>query len=182
MRLGSSDTPTTSASLTDCVRSSVRKNQRLRELPCVTKARCSCISQHYVPVIDEVQDTLNVNSKESHTETIKLPNKMEFKASVWYTSTPEEFLNHVKGSFHACERMGLFSDYTEALKGRLASKQGYDTAASAIKTAQAVTERTKVQEAQLKELKDKDQRIVGTEEKGCRRRLLFSHCEEACIA
>ena len=108
---------------------------------------------------------------------MKLPNKTEFKASVWYTGTPEEFLNHVKGAIHACERMGLFSDYAEALKGHLTSKRGYDAAAYAIKTSQAVTEWTKVQEAQLKELIQKDQQRVGTEEKGCRRRLLFSLCQ-----
>ena len=48
---------------------------------------------------------------------------MEFKVSVWYTGTPEEFLNHVIGAIHSCERMGLFSDYAEALKGHLASNR-----------------------------------------------------------
>jgi len=105
----------------------------------------------YVPVVDEVQDTLNANSKESRTETIKLPNKTEFRASVWYTGTPEEFLNHVKGAIHACERMGLFSDYAEAVKGRLTSKRGYDAAVSALTIAKAVTERTTVIETQIKE-------------------------------
>jgi hypothetical protein len=91
----------------------------------------------YVPVVDEVQDTLNANSREPRTQKIKLPNKTEFQAGVWNTGTPEEFLNHVKQAIHACERMGLFLDYETALKKRDKSKSLYDTAVVDLATARA---------------------------------------------
>ena len=69
----------------------------------------------YVPVTDEVQDALNINHKE-RLQKIKLPNGTEFNATIWYTGTPEEFLNHVKQALHACERMGHFEEYKKALK------------------------------------------------------------------
>ena len=50
----------------------------------------------YVPVIDEVQDALNAKSTELHTEKINLPIGTTFQAGIWYSGTPEEFLNHVK--------------------------------------------------------------------------------------
>ena len=68
-----------------------------------------------VPVLDEVQDALNVNSKELHTEKIKLENGTTFQAGIWHAGTPKEFLNHVKQAMHACERKGLFSDYATVL-------------------------------------------------------------------
>jgi hypothetical protein len=71
----------------------------------------------YVPVIDEVQDALNINHKE-RLQKIKLPNGTEFNATIWYTGTPEEFANHVKQAVHACERMGLFETYKKALHDR----------------------------------------------------------------
>jgi hypothetical protein len=65
----------------------------------------------YVPVIDEIQEAVNANSNEPRTQKIKLPNKTKFQAGVWNTGTPEEFLMHIKQAIHACEQMGLFSDY-----------------------------------------------------------------------
>ena len=82
----------------------------------------------YVPVIDEVQDALNAKSTESRTEKIKLPNSTTFQAGIWYTGTPEEFLNHVKQAVHACERKELFSDYDEAVKQGAESFRKYKKA------------------------------------------------------
>jgi hypothetical protein len=62
----------------------------------------------YIPVVDEVQDTINANSREPRTQKIKLPNKTEFQACVWNSGTPEEFLSHVKQAIHACDCTGLF--------------------------------------------------------------------------
>ena len=71
----------------------------------------------YVPVIDEVQDALNINHKE-RLQKIKLPNGTEFSATFWYTGTPEEFANHAKQAVHVCDRMGFFEAYKKALKDR----------------------------------------------------------------
>ncbi len=76
----------------------------------------------YIPVVDEIQDAVNTNSNKPRTQKIKLPNKTKFQAGVWNTGTPEEFLMHVKQAIHACDRMGLFSDYETARKIRLKSK------------------------------------------------------------
>ena len=65
----------------------------------------------YVPVVDEIQDAVNANSNEPRTQKIKLLNKTKFQAGVWNTGMPKEFLIHVKQAIHACDRMGLFSDY-----------------------------------------------------------------------
>jgi hypothetical protein len=89
----------------------------------------------YVPVVDEVQDTINANSREPRTQKIKLPNKTEFQAGVWNSGTPEEFLSHVKQAIHACDRMGLFLDYKTGLKNRNKSKALYDTAVVDLATA-----------------------------------------------
>ena len=91
----------------------------------------------YVPVVDEIQDAVNANSNEPRTQKIKLPNKTEFQAGVWNTGTPEEFLMHVKQAIHACDRMGLFSDYETARENRLKSKDLYDTATEDLQTAEA---------------------------------------------
>ena len=87
----------------------------------------------YVPVIDEVQDALNINHKE-RLQKIKLPNGTEFNATIWYTGTPEEFLNHAKQALHACERMGYFEEYKKALKdmGTAVRKQNHKTGVTAI--------------------------------------------------
>ena len=89
----------------------------------------------YVPVVDEIQDAVNANSNEPRTQKIKLPNKTEFQAGVWNTGTPEEFLMHVKQAIHACDRMGLFSDYETARENRLKSKDLYDAATEDLQTA-----------------------------------------------
>jgi hypothetical protein len=89
----------------------------------------------YVPVVDEIQDAVNANSNEPRTQKIKLPNKTEFQAGVWNTGTPEEFLMHVKQAIHACDRMGLFSDYETARENRLKSKDLYDAATDDLQTA-----------------------------------------------
>jgi hypothetical protein len=89
----------------------------------------------YIPVVDEIQDAVNANSNEPRTQKIKLPNKTEFQAGVWNTGTPEEFLMHMKQAIHACDRMGLFSDYETARKNSLKSKDLYDAAMDDLKTA-----------------------------------------------
>ena len=76
----------------------------------------------YVPVVDEIQDAVNANNNEPRTQKIKLPNKTEFQAGVWNTGTPEEFLMHVKQAIHACDRMGLFSDYETARENVLSPR------------------------------------------------------------
>jgi hypothetical protein len=73
--------------------------------------------------VNKIQDAVNVNSNKPHTQKIKLPNNTEFQAGVWNTGTPEEFLIHVKQAIHACDRMGLFSDYKTARENRLKSKE-----------------------------------------------------------
>jgi hypothetical protein len=90
----------------------------LKDQECERGSRAKRPPIPYVPVVDEVQDALNANSKEARTQKIKLPNKTEFQATIWNTGTPEEFVNHVKQALHACERMGLFADYDAALKAR----------------------------------------------------------------
>lgn len=90
----------------------------LKDQECERGSRTKRPPIPYVPVVDEVQDALNANSKEARTQKIKLPNKTEFQATIWNTGTPEEFVNHVKQALHACERMGLFADYDAALKAR----------------------------------------------------------------
>ncbi len=89
----------------------------------------------YVPVVDEIQDAVNANSNKPRTQKIKLPNKTEFQAGVWITGTPEEFLMHVKQGIHACDCMGLFSDYETARENRLKSKDLYDAATEDLQTA-----------------------------------------------
>ena len=88
----------------------------------------------YVPVTDEVQDALNINHKE-RLQKIKLPNGTEFNASIWYTGTPKEFLNHVKQAVHACERLGYFSNYQPARKAHGDSKKTHAEAVSEYETA-----------------------------------------------
>ena len=104
----------------------------------------------YVPVIDEVQDALNAKSTESRTETIKLPNGTTFQAGIWYTGTPEEFLNHVKQAVHACERKELFSDYDEAVKQ---GNKSYEKYKKALDEHKAARER-KALPMEVKALKD----------------------------
>ena len=88
----------------------------------------------YVPVNDEVQDALNINHKE-RLQKFKLPNGMEFNAGIWYTGTPEEFLNHVKQAVHACERLGYFNIYQTAKMAHGESKRAHADAVSEHKTA-----------------------------------------------
>jgi hypothetical protein len=87
--------------------------------------------------VDEIQDDVNANSNKLRTQKIKLPNKTKFQAGVWNSSTPEEFLMHVKQAIHACDRMGLFSDYETAHENRLKSKDLYDAATEDLQTAKA---------------------------------------------
>jgi hypothetical protein len=91
----------------------------------------------YVPVVDEIQDAVNANSNKPCTRKIKLPNKTEFQAGVWNTSTPEEFLMHVKQAIHACDCMGLFSDYETACENCLKSKDLHDEGTEDLQTAEA---------------------------------------------
>ena len=63
----------------------------------------------YVPVVDEVQDTLSL--KKERFETFTLSNSTKFKVRIFDAGTPEEFLNHVKEALNACERLGHFEDY-----------------------------------------------------------------------
>ena len=88
----------------------------------------------YVPVNDEVQDALNINHKE-RLQKFKLPNGTEFNAGIWYTGTPEEFLNHVKQAVHACERLGYFKNYQAAKKAHGESKKAHADAVSEHETA-----------------------------------------------
>ena len=88
----------------------------------------------YVPVNDEVQDALNINHKE-RLQKFKLPNGTEFNAGIWYTGTPEEFLNHVKQAVHACERLGYFKNYQAAKKAHGESKKAHSDAVSEYETA-----------------------------------------------
>ena len=71
----------------------------------------------YVPVIDEVQETLAAKRDERY-DTFKLPNKTKFKVRIWEAGTPEEFLNHVKQALSACERLGYFEDYKKNFQAR----------------------------------------------------------------
>ena len=66
-----------------------------------------------------------MKATELHTEKIKLENGMTFQAGIWYAGTSEEFLNHVKQAVHTCERKGLFSSYTTALKAHVKSLKEY---------------------------------------------------------
>ena len=66
----------------------------------------------YVPVVDEIQDTLAL--KKELFEAVTLSNKTKFKVRIWDDgSTPEEFLIHVKEALNACERLGHFEDYKQ---------------------------------------------------------------------
>ncbi len=89
----------------------------------------------YVPVVDEIQDAVNANSNKPRGQKIKLLNKTEFQAGVWNTGMPEEFLMHMKHAIHACDCMGLFSDYETARKNRLKSKDLYDAVMEDLQTA-----------------------------------------------
>lgn len=71
----------------------------------------------YVPVFDEVQETLAAKRDERY-DTFELPNKTKFKVRIWETGTPEEFLNHVKQALNACERLGYFEDYKKSFQAR----------------------------------------------------------------
>ena len=71
----------------------------------------------YVPVIDEVQETL-ASKRDERYDTFELPNKTKFKVRIWEAGTPEEFLNHVKQALSACERVGYFEDYKKSFQAR----------------------------------------------------------------
>ena len=90
----------------------------------------------YVPVIDEVQDALNANSKEPGTKKIKLENGTTFQAGIWHAGMPKEFLNHMKQAVHACKRKGLFSTYADVLKARAKVMKEYKKVVQNLKTAQ----------------------------------------------
>ena len=87
----------------------------------------------YVPVIDEVQETLAAK-REPQYDTFELPNKTKFKVRIWDTGTPEEFLNHVKQALNTCERVGHFEDYTKALQTREKAKRNAKKEEENIKT------------------------------------------------
>jgi hypothetical protein len=88
----------------------------------------------YVPVVDEIQEAYNAGIKE-RTQKIKLPDKTEFHAGIWYTGTPEEFLNHVKQAVDACKRMGYFDKYKDSLDARNKANGRYEIAVQDIETA-----------------------------------------------
>ena len=75
----------------------------------------------YVPVVDEVQETLAL--KKERFETFTLPNNTKFKVRIWDAGTPEEFLNHIKEALNACERLGHFDAYKQALLQREKAKR-----------------------------------------------------------
>ncbi len=57
-----------------------------------------------VPVVDKVQDQLNSNLPGKRYEKLTAPNGTTFNVSVWYSGTPEQFLNHVKQGLNAVRR------------------------------------------------------------------------------
>ena len=125
----------------------------------------------YVPVIDEVQDVLNMNSKEPRTKNIKLENGTMFQAGIWYTGMPEEFLNHMKQAVHTCKRMGLFSNYAEALKDGAKALREYNKAVKDIKKAKddkapevEIKAHTEAQDSHLKAVAEHEQERVNAAE------------------
>ncbi len=107
----------------------------LKDQECVRGNHTNWPPIPYVPVVDKIQDAVNANSNQPCMQKIKLPNKTEFQAGVWNTGTPEEFLMHVKQAIHACDRMGLFSDYKTPHENSLKSKDLYDKAMEDLQTA-----------------------------------------------
>ena len=89
----------------------------------------------YVPVIDEVQEKLNLERSEGSTYTIKLPNDTRFQAGVWFSGTPEQFLNHVKQALNAIKRMGLFEGYNTAYEKREKFRKLHEQAKTDVATA-----------------------------------------------
>jgi len=77
----------------------------------------------YVPVVDEVQDTLNSNLPGKRYEKLTAPNGTTFNVSVWYSGTPEQFLNHVKQGLNAVKRTGLMDKYNTARAKRVKAKK-----------------------------------------------------------
>lgn len=90
----------------------------------------------YVPVIDEVQETLAAK-REPRYDTFELPNKTKFKVRIWDTGTPEEFLNHVKQALNTCERVGHFENYKKALQTREKARRNAKKEEETIKTLRA---------------------------------------------
>jgi hypothetical protein len=75
----------------------------------------------YVPVVDEVQDTLAL--KKECYEAFTLSNGTKFKVHIWDAGTPEEFLIHVKEALNACERLGHFEEHKQAYLTREKASQ-----------------------------------------------------------
>ena len=70
----------------------------------------------YVPVVDEVQEQLALNRSEKGTEKVKMPNGTTINAGVWFSGTPEQFLNHVTNTLNYITRKGLFTDHATAFQ------------------------------------------------------------------
>ncbi len=78
----------------------------------------------YVPVVEEVQEQLNSNLPGMRYEKLTAPNSTMFNVSVWYLSTPEQFLNHVKQGLHnAVKRTGLMDKYYTAREKRVQAQR-----------------------------------------------------------
>ncbi|MFM8588488.1 MAG: hypothetical protein ACKOBX_09120, partial [Bacteroidota bacterium] len=86
-------------------------------------------------VIDEVQEKLNLDNSEGRTQKIKLANDTEFRAGVWFSGTPEQFLNHVKQALNAITRKGLFSEYDTAYARREEARRHFDDATADVRAA-----------------------------------------------
>lgn len=107
----------------------------LRDQECERGNRTKRPPIAYVPVIDEVQEKLNLDNSEGRTQKIKLANDTEFRAGVWFSGTPEQFLNHVKQALNAITRKGLFSEYDTAYARREEARRHFDDATADVRAA-----------------------------------------------
>ena len=63
----------------------------------------------YVPVVDDVQDSVAVLSKDTSLK-ISLPGEsrnMEVKIPIWHSGTPESFLIHMNQAVNVCKKWGV---------------------------------------------------------------------------
>lgn len=86
----------------------------------------------YVPVVDEVQEQLNSNLPGKRYEKLTAPNGTTFNVSVWYSGTPEQFLNHVKQGLNAVKRTGLMDRYYTARAKREKAQKDWEKAETEI--------------------------------------------------
>jgi len=91
----------------------------------------------YVPVVDEVQDAVNLTKGKTATYTIKLLDKTQFTVSIWDAGTPEAFLIHVQTAVNACKRKGLFSEFDDATDDVIELNKNIATYREVIATAKA---------------------------------------------